>query len=127
MKTLAPSWHWQIAPPPAEAPSTEHRGHERTTISTSRERLKRELSALLQEVSRLQPLVLFFDDLQWADPSTVDLLAFLADRFAVLRTLIVGTYRPSELRVRKHPLLGLQQELQARLPSSIAHARIPRS
>jgi len=40
----------------------------------SQERMKRELAAFLQEVSRFHPLVLFFDDLQWVDESTIDLL-----------------------------------------------------
>jgi serine/threonine protein kinase/predicted ATPase len=111
MKMLAPSWYSQIAPLAADAPAGEQAA---SRDATSQERLKRELSAVLQEVSRLQPLVLFFDDLQWADASTVDLLAFVADRFETIRILIFATYRSSELRLEKHPFLHLQQGLQAR-------------
>ncbi len=44
----------------------------------SQERMKRELSALLEELSRVQPVVLFIDDLHWADVSTIDMLNYLA-------------------------------------------------
>jgi hypothetical protein len=42
--------------------------------------MKRELAALFQELSRSCPLILFFDDLHWADISTIDLLAYLATK-----------------------------------------------
>ena len=48
----------------------------------SQERMKRELGALLQEVSRARPLVLFIDDLHWADVSTIDVLNYLAGRLS---------------------------------------------
>jgi serine/threonine protein kinase/predicted ATPase len=111
MRMLAPSWYHQIVPLSADPCAEEHR--DASTGATSQERLKRELSTLLQEVSRVQPLVLFFDDLHWADASTIDLLAFVADRFETMRTLVVGTYRASELRLGNHPFLVLQQRLQA--------------
>jgi predicted ATPase len=109
MKQSAPAWYAQVAPAQiAEAPQTEA---ERVS---SPERMKRELGALLQEVSRAQPLVLFFDDLHWADVSTMDLLAYLAGRFNGLRLLIVATYRPSDLLLARHPFLQLKPDLQAR-------------
>ena len=44
----------------------------------SQEKMKRELANSLQVASETQPLVIFFDDLHWADVSTVDLISFLA-------------------------------------------------
>ena len=46
--------------------------------SASQERIKRELAALFQEISRVRPLVVFFDDLHWADVSTIDVLNYLS-------------------------------------------------
>ena len=76
--------------------------------------MKRELGALLQEVSRPQPLVLFIDDLHWADVSTIDILNYLAGRFADMRVLIVTSYRPSDMALAKHPFLAIRSDLQSR-------------
>src|SRR5262249_17057940 len=56
----------------------------------------------------------FFDDLHWADASTVDLLAYLAGKLEATRLLIIATYRPSELLLAKHPFVPLRQDLQGR-------------
>src|SRR5262249_41974777 len=80
----------------------------------SQERLKRELAAFLQEVSRLQPLVLFLDDLHWADTSTVDLLAYIGSRCATMRLLLLLSYRPTDLQLSQHPFLRVKLDLQSR-------------
>ena len=46
-----------------------------------------------------------------ADPSTVELLAYLARRREPARLLIVGTYRPIEVLTTAHPLHSALQEL----------------
>src|SRR5262249_7996998 len=68
----------------------------------------------LQEVSRLRPLVIFVDDVQWADGSTVDLLAYIGSKCSALRILMVLTYRPTDLLLSKHPFIALKRDLQAR-------------
>ena len=80
----------------------------------SQQRMKREMAAFLEEASRLQPVVVFLDDLHWADSSTVDLVGYLADRLTTMRLALVVTYRPSELVQSKHPFLSLKLDLQAR-------------
>jgi predicted ATPase len=76
--------------------------------------MKRELGAFLQEVSRVRPLILFFDDLHWADVSTVDMLAYMATKIASMRMLIVVSYRPSDLLLANHPFLPIKLDLQGR-------------
>lgn len=71
--------------------------------AASQECMKRELTSFLQAVAPQQPLVLFFDDLHWADVSTIDLLNFLAGKFDVQHILIIVTYRPSDMLLAKHP------------------------
>jgi predicted ATPase len=110
MKLLAPTWYVQFAPLAAGDTTIRLMADMR---AASQERMKRELSAFLQEISRTQPVVLFFDDVHWADVSTVDVLAYLASRMAGMRVLIVVAYRPSELLLNKHPLLPVKQEMQA--------------
>ncbi len=112
MSLLAPNWYVQVAPLDTGDPSVPRSPAE--TLAGSPERMKRELGAFFQEITRACPLVLFFDDLHWADVSTIDLMAYLATRFAALRLLLVVTYRPSDMLLAQHPFLHLKPDLQAR-------------
>ena len=84
------------------------------TVGGSQERLKREIASLLEEVSRVQPVVLWIDDVHWADPSTTDLLGYLARRLESARVLTIVTARPSELAQTRHPFLPLKLDLLGR-------------
>jgi Protein kinase domain/AAA ATPase domain len=112
MKVVAPTWYVQLAPLVADD-SSFARVRDEAKVA-SQERLKRELAAFLQEVARLQPLVLFLDDLHWADASTVDLLAYVGSKCAAMRLLLVLSYRPSDLLLSQHPFLHVKLELQGR-------------
>jgi serine/threonine protein kinase/tetratricopeptide (TPR) repeat protein len=112
LKQIAPTWRAQVAPLPGD--SGESASLLAEVRAVSQERMKRELGAFLQEVGRLRPLVLFIDDLQWADVSTIDMLSFLAGKFDALNALIVVTYRPSDMLLSKHPFLQIKPDLQAR-------------
>jgi predicted ATPase len=61
---------------------------------------RRQLAALTGWVmagARVQPVVLAFEDLHWADPTTLDVLRGIAERRALAPLFIVATTRP-ELR-----------------------------
>ena len=112
MKQIAPTWYAQVVP---LSSSDEESARLLAEVkAASQERMKRELGAFLQEVARLRPLILFFDDLHWADISTIDMLSFLAGKFDALNALIVVTYRPSDMLLAKHPFLQIKPDLQAR-------------
>ena len=111
MKTTAPNWYAQVAPLAADESLVRALAESK---AATQERLKRELSAFLQELARLRPLILFFDDLHWADASTVDLLAYLGGKCAELRALLIFTYRPTDLAVSRHPFGPVKLDLQAR-------------
>jgi predicted ATPase len=111
VRTVAPSWYAQIAPPSGNDSSAARLAAE--TVGGSQERLKREIAALLEELGRLQPLVLYLDDVHWADPSSVDLIAYLARRLEHARVMAIFTARPSVLAQARHPFLALKHELQA--------------
>jgi predicted ATPase len=51
----------------------------------------------LRRASAEQPVLLFLDDLQWADPTTLNLLHYLARNTRDDRILILGTYRPEDV------------------------------
>jgi predicted ATPase/tRNA A-37 threonylcarbamoyl transferase component Bud32 len=127
MRVVAPSWYFQVTGvssqqsavgsrqaggdsllPPASCPLPTG------TPAASQPAMLREFCALLQEASRLDPIILFFDDLHWADIPTVDLLAHLGRRCQGLRVLAVVAYRQTELLLGQHPFHRVKLELQAR-------------
>src|SRR5262249_20968861 len=112
LKQIAPTWFAQVAPLAGSDEELERLLAE--VKAASQERMKRELCNFLQEVARLRPLILFFDDLHWSDISTIDVLSFLAGKFVALNALIVVTYRPSDMLLAKHPFLQIKPDLQAR-------------
>jgi predicted ATPase len=112
MKVVAPTWYALVAPYAAEDSSFVRVLLEEK--AASQERLKREFSTFFQEASRARPLVIFLDDLHWADASTIDLLAYIGSKCAVLRLLLVLTYRPTDFLLSRHPFVRLKQEFQAR-------------
>lgn len=65
------------------------------------------LKGLLREARR-NPLMLFMDDLQWADPSTLALMHYLSRNTRNSRIFIVGNYRTEDVletqEGRAHPL-----------------------
>ena len=112
IRALAPSWYVQIIPSSENESSAARLAAE--TTGGSQERLKREISALIEEVSRMQPVILCLDDVHWADPSTTDLISYLARRIQATRLLIITTSRPSELAQSKHPFLPTKLDLMSR-------------
>ncbi|HPZ22026.1 MAG TPA: AAA family ATPase [Bacillota bacterium] len=51
----------------------------------------------------LHPLVIFVDDLQWADPATFNLLQYLVGDASLSNLLVIGAYRDNEISP-DHPL-----------------------
>jgi serine/threonine protein kinase/predicted ATPase len=126
MKLLAPTWYVRLAPLAADDPSLA--AMQASAAGASQERLKRELGVFLQELARQRPLVLFLDDVHWADPSSADLLAYLGSKCIGVRLLLVLTYRPSDLLRTQHPFEATQLELQARgICHEIALPRLSRT
>jgi len=111
INTLAPTWRAQLGA--AGGDGAELIGlHD--LPAGSQERLKREMAALFEEVSRERPLILFIEDLHWADISTVDILNYLASRFDGMRVLLIVTYRPAEMAAAQHPFRSISHDLQSR-------------
>jgi len=112
MKLLAPTWYFRIAPVTSEDSASSKLLDD--ARAASQERMKRELFSFLEELSRGAPVVFFFDDLQWADASTIDFLAYLGVHSEGLRFLTVENYRPSDMMLADHPFVGVKRELQNR-------------
>ena len=90
---------------------------------------RRQLAALVAWIlsgARSQPAVLAFEDMQWVDPTSLDLMRALAERAAQAPLFIIATARP-EFRppwsLRPHhgviPLAPLDREQVARMVGEI--------
>jgi class 3 adenylate cyclase/tetratricopeptide (TPR) repeat protein len=55
------------------------------------------VSGLLRQVASRSPLLLFLDDLQWADSATLALMRHLVPRLGEAPLLVLGTHREAEL------------------------------
>ena len=64
---------------------------------TPQQRRQRTLEALISQVatlSRQNPVLMVFEDAQWADPTSLELFSEVVERLQTLRVLLVMTYRP---------------------------------
>jgi histidine kinase len=64
------------------------------------------------------PLVLFIDDLQWADPSTTEFLVYLLSDHTVEHLTVIGSYRDNEVHPG-HLLLGAVERIRARAADAV--------
>jgi DNA-binding NarL/FixJ family response regulator len=62
-------------------------------------------------IARHGPAAVLFDDLQWADEATLELLPALASALEQEPIIVIGTYRSDEMP-RGHPLRRLRAELR---------------
>ena len=70
---------------------------DRAPALAAEELRRRQLAALTNWVlagARVQPVVLAFEDLHWADPTTLDVLRGIAERGALAPLFVVATTRP---------------------------------
>jgi len=80
-----------------------------------RNRLFESLTQFFRGLARAHPVVVFGDDLQWADTSTLQLLTYLIRHTSADQVLVLSTYRDDELD-EAHPLWNpVQQLLRDRL------------
>lgn len=74
-------------------------------------------------VQQGRPLVLFLDDLQWADEGSLHVLSYLMTDCDLGHLLIVCAYRADEVDGR-HPLVNLQQQLASK-HVAVQHIYLP--
>ncbi len=63
----------------------------------SREGMFDYISEMLIAISSEQPVMLFLDDLHWAEESSLALMHYIAYATRASRVIIVGTYRPEDI------------------------------
>ncbi|GAA4539472.1 ATP-binding protein [Pseudonocardia xishanensis] len=76
-------------------------------------------AGFLVDAARPAGLVVVLDDLHWADPASVALLAHVAHE-PDARLVLVGTYRPAELRSSLTAVPGTRMDLAGLSPHEVA-------
>jgi len=109
--SLAPTWALQL---PTHIPFERRAQLHRDIVGAGRERMLREICELLESLSLRQPLVLVFEDLHWADYSTVDVLSALARRPSRSKLMVIATYRSEDAEGRLHPVRQVHRALLLR-------------
>ena len=69
-----------------------------------------ELCEAFESIAAHHPLVVIFEDIHWADTSTLDLISALARRRSRAKLMLLASYRPSDIDT-EHPLRKLEQDL----------------
>jgi predicted ATPase/DNA-binding winged helix-turn-helix (wHTH) protein len=110
MRQVAPSWLARL--PWLSTPSEREALHHELAEFGGQGRMLREFGELLDRYSAQRPLLLVTEDLQWADPLTVQLLDYIARRRSNARLMWLGTFRLTEVIASEHPLATVRQELR---------------
>ena len=82
--------------------------------NSTQDRMLREFSELVEQLTATRPLLLVTEDLHWCDEATVRLFDHVARRRPPARLLWIASYRTPELVAANHPLNGVRHELRAR-------------
>ncbi|MBU2565013.1 MAG: tetratricopeptide repeat protein [Candidatus Thermoplasmatota archaeon] len=81
---------------------------DKAMLDTERLRVFEHMLNIVTNTAKEKPLLLFFDDLQWADPSSLHLLHYLSRNTRDYPVLLCGAYRPEDLvptaQGKPHPL-----------------------
>jgi len=104
-----------IVPELAEQFPSLQVGADAGDTAQSRFRLFDAVVAFWHRAAQRVPQLLIFEDLHWADATSLRLFAFLAAELEDSAVMVVGTYRDTELS-RQHPLFETLAEL-ARSPT----------
>ncbi len=111
----APAWLAQL---PWLAHDADPKGAQalaqRALADTTAQRMLREIAQALEVLAADRPIVLWLEDLHWSDPSSLAVVSFLAGRRDPARLLLIGSFRPAEVRVGDSPLHRLALQLTQR-------------
>jgi DNA-binding winged helix-turn-helix (wHTH) protein len=107
----APTWLVQF---PAMLTREHRETLHRELLGATRERMLREIGEALEAIASRTPLLVVFEDLQWVDHSTADLISVLARRRMPAPLMLLATYRPTDVVLPDHPLRALKPDLSLR-------------
>jgi DNA-binding response OmpR family regulator len=106
----APTWLVQF---PSLLKREQRQALQQEILGATRDRMLREIRDALDTLNLEAPLLLVFEDLQWVDASTADLISALARQRTRARSMVIITERPVGMETGDHPLKRAKQELLA--------------
>jgi len=108
---------------PGDRSSGVHSDRVATAADAGQARLFEAFLGLFRHLAARGAPLLVIEDIHWADPSTLDLLRFLARNHQQAQFVLVATFRSDELH-RRHPLVGTLAELQR--SKAVTRLELPR-
>jgi class 3 adenylate cyclase/tetratricopeptide (TPR) repeat protein len=128
--TLDPATHAPLLAPLVDIPVSP----ERLPNLSPEEIRRRQLAAMVEWAiagARNQPLVLVLEDLQWFDPTSIDLVHALSDRCAEAPILLLATarleFRPPRRSQPHHKVISLAPLDEAQVQRIIAELAVRRT
>src|SRR5262249_30386141 len=64
------------------------------TPQQRRQKTMEALTVQIEALSRQQPVLMIFEDAQWADPTSLEAFSQVVDRIRTLRVMLLVTFRP---------------------------------
>jgi DNA-binding winged helix-turn-helix (wHTH) protein len=122
LRRYAPSWVARLPIFQAATPGVAGLGSVTSGVAAS-EHLLYQLTDALETFTHQGPLLLVLEDIQWADPSTLSWLTYMAHRADPARLFVVCTFRPLEISRGAHPLAALKRALERQ--SSRSELKLP--
>jgi predicted ATPase len=104
----APTWLVQF---PALVKPEHREMLQQEILGATRQRMLREIGDALNTIASGSPLLLVLEDLQRADPFTVDPISAVARSRTPAKLMFVGTYRQMDVAVSGHPMQALKPDL----------------
>jgi tetratricopeptide (TPR) repeat protein len=104
----APSW---LAQMPGLLTTADGDARRPPATGATPQRMLREMAEAFETLGQERPLVLWLEDLHWADYSTLDLIAYLARRSGAARVMLLATYRPVHSGSSEQPLGAVEEDL----------------
>ncbi len=101
----APTWLVQL---PALVKREHREMLQQEILGATRQRMLREIGDALNAIASGSPLLLVLEDLQWADPFTVDLISAVARSRTPAKLMLVCTYRQPDVTSLRSSTEGAQ-------------------
>jgi DNA-binding response OmpR family regulator len=104
----APTWLVQF---PSLVKREQRQELQQEILGATRDRMLREIREGLDRLNLEGPRLWVFEDVQWVDPSTVDLISAIARGRTTAKAMVIMTERSVETAAPNHPLRKLMSEL----------------